>query len=190
MQHKKANRLGKRRPVLANRLEVADIGTMQQPRARLFSLLEILGITTHTTEHPAFFTVEEGLTYKAQLPGGHSKNLFTKDKKGQLYLISALSETQVNLNGLSKDVAAGRMSFGSPELMLNILGVTPGSVTPFALINDQEKQVRVILDRALWDHPKVYFHPLVNTASTAIAPDDLLTFLRHLGYAPNIRALQ
>jgi Ala-tRNA(Pro) deacylase len=156
----------------------------------LFQFLDQLGISTVTHDHPPFFTVEDGRSFKAQMPGGHSKNLFVKDKKGALFLIVAWAETQIDLNGLSKDIAASRLSFCSPEIMAAILGVTPGSVTPFALINDREKSVRVVLDQALLSHSPLYFHPLTNTASTAISAGDLQRFLADLGYAPLVRRLE
>lgn len=163
--------------------------TLNSGRAALFAVLDRLGIATTTTEHPAFFTVEEGRAFKTQMPGAHSKTLFVKDKKDSLFLVVCWADTKVDLNGLSKEVAASRLSFCSAELMQEVLGVTPGSVTPFALINDTGRRVSVIVDKALTTQAPNYFHPLENTASTAIAPHDLLKFLRELGYAPLVRAL-
>jgi Ala-tRNA(Pro) deacylase len=157
-------------------------------KAALFAHFDRLGIVTRTTEHPPFFTVEEGRAFKAQMPGAHSKSLFVKDKKGHLFLLVCWADSQVDLNALAKDVASSRVSFCSAELMSEVLRVTPGSVTPFALINDTERRVMVILDQALMTRRPNYFHPLVNSASTAIDPQDLLRFLRDLGYAPLVRA--
>jgi Ala-tRNA(Pro) deacylase len=158
-------------------------------QAALFARFERLGITTKTYDHPAFFTVEEGRVYKTSMPGAHSKTLFVKDKKDNLFLIVCWADTKVELNALSKDIASSRVSFCAPEIMMDILGVTPGSVTPFALINDTARRVRVVVDQALSARSPNYFHPLINTQSTAIAPDDLLRFLRDLGYAPLVRAV-
>ncbi|MEM8988329.1 MAG: prolyl-tRNA synthetase associated domain-containing protein [Pseudomonadota bacterium] len=155
-------------------------------RQDVFDRLDALGVAHETFDHPAFFTVEEGRAHKLELPGGHSKNLFLKDKGGALFLAVAFADTQVDLKALSKRVAKGRLSFGSPELLLKTLGVTPGSVTPFALLNDQKIAVNVILDHALLRQDPIYFHPLENTASTAVSPEGLLTFLRASGHDPLI----
>ena len=160
-------------------------------RKDLFARLDALGLAHNTYDHEAIFTVEQGAHLKAQWPGGHSKNLFLKDKKGALVLISALGETAVLLKGLHREIGSdagiGRLSFGSPELMEEVLGVTPGSVTIFALISENAHRLsQVILDKALLDHDPVHFHPLENTATTAIAPHDLLTFVRDCGFEPKI----
>lgn len=161
-------------------------------RAALFARFDALGIVHRTVEHPAIFTVEEGRDYKRDMPGGHSKNLFVKDKKGALTLVTALSETRVDLVGLGKAIGAkGRLSFGRPDLMTETLGVIPGAVTPFALINDSAKALsRVILDKALFAHDPVWFHPLENTASTAVSPEGLLRFVESCGFSPEIRDLE
>jgi Ala-tRNA(Pro) deacylase len=157
-------------------------------RAELFAFLDHLGVAHRTVEHEAFFTVEQGRALKQQWPGGHSKNLFLKDKKGALYLAVALGETRVDIVALGKRLGAkGRLSFGSPELMTATLGVIPGSVTPFALINDSARALAgVVLDEGLLAHDPVWFHPLENTASTAVSPAGLLEFLRACGVEPLI----
>ncbi|MEJ0058560.1 MAG: prolyl-tRNA synthetase associated domain-containing protein [Terricaulis sp.] len=139
---------------------------------------------TATTQHAPVFTVEESEGVKAQMPGGHTKNLFLKDKKGALFLLCALAESKIDLNAVSKLIGSGRFSFGSAELLLETLGVTPGSVTVFAVINDPEQRVRLLLDAGLFDHDPVNFHPLANTATTAISPGDLVRFLASLGRDP------
>ncbi|WP_428407214.1 prolyl-tRNA synthetase associated domain-containing protein [Hyphococcus sp.] len=157
-------------------------------RADLFAFLDALGIAHKNVEHPAIFTVEEGRDYKKAMPGGHSKNLFLKDKKGALYLAVALGETQVDLVGLGKRLGAkGRLSFGKPELMTATMGVIPGAVTPFALVNDSARALSaVILDTALLAHDPVWFHPLENTASTAVSSGDLVKFVEACGFEPRI----
>ena len=159
---------------------------MPEPAARadLFALFDRLGIAHSTLEHPAVFRVEEGQEIKAALPGGHTKNLFLKDSRDQLWLISALGETRIDLKALPAVIGSGRLSFGNEALMLDALGVTPGSVTLFALINDRDHRVRVVLDKALLDHALVNFHPLTNTATTAISSADMLAFLRRLDVEP------
>lgn len=161
-------------------------------REALFAFLDRLGVPHRTVEHPAIFTVEEGRDLKTQWPGGHSKNLFLKDKADRLYLAVALGETRVDLVGLGKRLGAkGRLSFGRPDLMTATLGVIPGAVTPFALINDSAKALSaVILDAALLACDPVWFHPLENTASTAIAHGDLVRFVEACGHAPLVLALE
>lgn len=150
----------------------------------LFAYLDALGVQHTTTSHRPIFTVEEGADLKAQLPGGHSKNLFLKDKKGALFLLSALGDTVIDLNAVSKVLGVGRFSFGSAERLMDNLGVTPGSVTLFALINDPDKRVTLLLDEGFFAHDPVNFHPLRNDANTAVSPADLLKFIRSLGREP------
>ena len=150
----------------------------------LFARFNALGIAHTTTRHRPVFTVEEGADLKAQMPGGHSKNLFLKDKRGALFLLCALGETAIDLNAVSKLLGAGRFSFGSAERLKEYLGVEPGSVTIFALINDPERRVTLLLDEGLLAHDPVNFHPLKNDATTAISPADLLKFIAALGRDP------
>ena len=156
-------------------------------RADLMALLTRLGAETTTVEHAAVFRVGEGEEIKAGIAGAHTKNLFLKDAKGQLWLISAADRTQIDLKRLHHVIGSARLSFGSAELMAEVLGVTPGSVTAFALINDQgDHRVRFVLDRALADAPRVNFHPLVNTATTGIDQAGFRGFLAAVGVTPMI----
>jgi len=148
---------------------------------KLLSALDDLGLNTSTLHHEAVFRVGEGDGIKDQLPGAHTKNLFLKDDKGQLWLISAEQHTQINLKALPKVIGSGRLSFGSPERLFDALGVTPGSVTALALINDPEHKVIFLLDKVLADADIVNFHPLTNTATTALPQADFRTFLASLG---------
>lgn len=150
----------------------------------LYARFDALGIAYTTTKHRPVFTVEEGADLKASMPGGHSKNLFLKDKKGALYLLSALGDTQIDLNAVSKLIGSARFSFGNAELLMQYLGVTPGSVTLFALINDADGKVRLILDEGLFAYDVVNFHPLSNDATTAVSPADMLKFARDTGHEP------
>lgn len=152
----------------------------------LYALLDTLGIAHHTEEHRAVFTVAEGEDVKARLPGGHSKNLFLKDKAGDYVLVSALGSTLIKLNQLHKRIGTKRLSFGKPDALLELLGVVPGSVTVFSVLNDTDNQVRLILDKALFAHDAVWFHPMRNTASTRVAPNDLIKFAEATGHAPTI----
>lgn len=155
-------------------------------RADLFAFLDAHGVAHSTLIHPPVFRVEEGLEIKAALPGGHTKNLFLKDAKGQLWLISALGETAIDLKRLHTVIGSGRLSFGSPDLMAQTLGVTPGSVTALGLINDADRRVRFVLDAALAQADPVNFHPLGNDATTAISQDGLRRFLAALRITPMI----
>lgn len=153
-------------------------------RQDLFDLLDRLGVPHRTHDHPPVFTVAESASIKLAMPGGHTKNLFLKDKNGRLLLLCALAETKIDLNALAKAMKAGRFSFGAPDLMQEALGVTPGSVTVFALINDRLGRVTLLLDDALFDVDPVNFHPLGNDATTAVSPGGLLRFLEETGHAP------
>ncbi len=154
--------------------------------ADLLAYLAAIGVAQTTLEHPPVFTVAEGAAIKAALPGGHSKNLFLKDARGQLWLVCALGSTAVDLNRLPVVIGSGRLSFGSAERLWQALGVRPGSVTVFALINDRTRAVRLVLDAALMREDPVNFHPLANTATTAVTRAGLLRFLEALGVAPTI----
>lgn len=163
---------------------------MAATREGLFARLDKLGIKTVTVEHPALFTVEESKRLRGDIPGAHTKNLFLKCKKGTLWLVVALESTAVDLKTLHGPLGCGRLSFGSAALLEEMLGVTPGSVTPFSVINDTQAQIRVVLDSALMTYGRLNFHPLVNTATTGITPADLLAFLADCGHPPAIIALQ
>jgi Ala-tRNA(Pro) deacylase len=148
---------------------------------KLLKALDDLGLKTSTLRHEAVFRVGEGEGIKDQLPGAHTKNLFLKDDKGKPWLISAEQSAKINLKALPKTIGSGRLTFGSPERLLAALGVTPGSVTALALINDPEQKVEFILDKALADADIVNFHPLTNTATTSLSQADFRTFLKSLG---------
>lgn len=156
---------------------------------QLLSRLEELGLSVVTHDHPAVFTVEEAKQHCAHIEGGHCKTLFVKTKKGQMWLISALESTTIDLKALSQSLAErgliqGRLSFASAERLMEILGVMPGSVTPFALINDGTQKVGVILDSRLMAYEKLNFHPLTNDKTTTITTTDLNTFIRSCGHEP------
>jgi len=151
---------------------------------QLLARLEEMGLAQTTLWHRPVFTVDEGQDIKAQLPGGHTKNLFLNDGKDQLWLISALGETQIDLKRLPPVIGSARLSFGNAGLMEETLGVTPGSVTALALINDTEKRVRFVADAALMDADPINFHPLTNAATTALSQADFRRFLREVGVEP------
>ena len=159
---------------------------MPATRQDLFARLDGLSIAHRTTDHAPIFTVEEGRDIKASMPGGHTKNLFLKDKTGRLFLICALGDTQIKINKLHPHLGCKRLSFGKPELLLEHLGVTPGSVTLFSVINDTAGAVTLVIDKALIDHKIVNFHPLLNDATTAISSADMIRFAKDTGHDPVI----
>jgi Ala-tRNA(Pro) deacylase len=154
---------------------------------QLFAYLDSLGIAHKTVSHPPLFTVEQSRGLRGQIPGGHTKNLFLRDKKGTAFLVVAPEDATIELKSLHRLLgASGRLSFGSAELMRELLGVEPGSVTPFAVINDRAGRVTVVVDAALLAHDPVNFHPLVNTATTTISRQGLVQFLEQTGHPPRI----
>lgn len=152
----------------------------------LFARLDALGIATATHDHPPLFTVEDSKRLRGDLPGGHCKNLFLKDKRGELFLAVVLEDRRIDLKWLSKRVDARSLSFATAEMLEAMLGVTPGAVTPFAAINDTEGRVRILLDRAMLARAPLNYHPLTNDRTTAIDPADLVRFLEATGHRPEI----
>lgn len=153
----------------------------------LFARLDELGIETTTHEHPPLFTVEESKRLRGALPGGHTKNLFVRDKRWTMWLVVALEDREVDMKALRRALGAQKsLSFGDAERMRAVLGIDPGAVTAFALINDTEHQVNVVVDEGLLRHETVNAHPLTNTATTALAAEDLLRFIRACGHEPQI----
>ena len=153
-------------------------------REDLLAFLAKIGVATTTYDHPAVFTVGESETIKLEMPGAHTKNLFLKDAKDRLWLVSAESHAAIDLKRLHTVIGSARLSFGKPDLMAQTLGVTPGSVTAFGLVNDTARRVRFVLDRTLAEADVVNFHPLTNAATTAITGEGFRTFLAALGITP------
>ena len=156
----------------------------------LIAYLTALGVETTTVDHPALFTVEDSRNLRGPIPGGHTKNLFVKDKKGRLFLLVLGEETVVDLKRVHEKIGAqGRVSFGSAELLEEVWGVKPGAVTPFGAINDKSGKVSVVLDEAMMRCERLNFHPLVNTRTTGLKSADLIKFLRAAGHEPLVAAL-
>lgn len=163
---------------------------MSKTPDQLFVALDALGIKYSTVKHPPLFTVEQSRNLRGQIPGGHTKNLFLRDKKYAIYLVVTLEDAEIDLKGLHRQLgASGRFSFGSADLMREVLGVEPGSVTPFGVINDTEGRVSVVLDAAMMEHETLNYHPLANTMTTSIKRDDLVKFLESTGHMPRIERL-
>jgi Ala-tRNA(Pro) deacylase len=156
----------------------------------LFALFDRLAIEHSTVEHPPFFTVEEGRAWHDKIPGLHCKNLFIKDRKGGIWLVVMPADKRADLAWLEKALGAPRFSFGRPDLLQEVLALTPGSVTPFGLINDTQRRVSVVLDQEMLDSEWLNFHPLHNAASTTLRSADLLRFIRALGCEPTIVRLR
>ena len=148
-----------------------------------------LGIAVETVDHAAVFTVAESAELHRQIAGAHTKNLFLKDAKDRLFLVVAESHTPVDLKALPRLIGSGRLSFGKPDLLMQVLGVTPGSVTALSLINDTAHRVSVVVDARLMQYDDINCHPLVNTATTRIARDDLMRFMQACGHEPLIVTL-
>ena len=156
----------------------------------LFAYLDGLGIAHKTMTHPPVFTVEQAKALRGKIEGAHTKNLFLRDKKSELYLVVALESSQIELKGLHRLLgASGRFSFGAANLLRETWGVDPGSVTPFGAINDTDARVSVVLDAAMMEHETLNFHPLLNTMTTSIARDDLLKVLEATGHRPRIERI-
>ncbi len=154
---------------------------------QLFAALDALAIKHTTVKHPPLFTVEQSRALRGQIPGGHTKNLFLRDKKHALFLVVAEEEADIDLKGLHRLLgASGRFSFGSSDLLREVWGVEPGAVTPFGALNDTAGRVTVVLDKAMLTHATLNFHPLVNTMTTSIARDDLIRFLESTGHSPRV----
>ena len=153
-------------------------------RPDLIAFFDAHAIDHTTIDHPAVFRVGEGEDIKQGIPGAHTKNLFLKDAKGRLWLISAQDDTQIDLKRLHTVIGSARLSFGSAELMEQALGVTPGSVTAFAMINGVGRDVTFVLDHRLAGAERVNFHPLVNTATTGVSQAGFAKFFQALGITP------
>ncbi len=162
---------------------------MPATRDDLLNRFKYLGIEAKTRNHPPVYTVEEAQALRGEIPGGHCKNLFLKDDKGNIWLIVCLEEANVDLKAAPAKIGSRRLSFGKPDLLREVLGVEPGSVTPFGLINDTEQRVNVVLDATMMAHELLSYHPLENTATTTIRAADLVTFVRSCGHEPRIVAV-
>lgn len=152
---------------------------MIKTKEELFKILSSLKIEYVNHEHPAVFTVDEANKHQAGIKGVHSKNLFFKDKKHNLFLIVTLANKAISIKEVAKKIGAKNMSFGKSELLEQVLGITPGSVTPFAVINAKENELKVILDKEMMENKLLNFHPLINTSTTSILSNDLIKFMEY-----------
>jgi len=159
---------------------------MSATRDDLFARFNELGIEVETHSHPPLFTVEQSRSLRGEIAGGHTKNLFLKDKKQAVWLVVCLEDADIDLKRLHEKIGSGRLSFGKPDLLRELLGVEPGSVTPFGLINDTGGRVNVVLDQTMMAHDKLNYHPLSNDATCTIASGDLVRFIESCGHSPAI----
>jgi Ala-tRNA(Pro) deacylase len=160
---------------------------MPKTESELFAFLQQLGIDVSTRRHPPLFTVADSQALRGAIEGGHTKNLFLKDKKDNFFLVTVEEDAMVDLKQIHHLIgAAGRVSFGKPEMLMELLGVMPGAVSVFGLINDTAHRVKVVLDEPLMRHGLINAHPLTNEATTTIAAADLLEFIKATGHDPVI----
>lgn len=156
----------------------------------LLAFLSELGIAVKTVAHPPLFTVADSQALRGEIPGGHTKNLFLRDKKDRYFLLTVEEDAEVDLKTIHQVIgASGRVSFGKPEKLLDYLGVAPGAVTAFGVVNDMENNVTIVLDEALMRHDPINAHPLTNEATTSIGRDDLLRFIKATGHEPLVLKL-
>jgi Ala-tRNA(Pro) deacylase len=162
-------------------LSLAD-GTAPAAPKELFERLDSLGIEVSTVVHPPVFTVEEAKALRGEIEGCHTKNLFLRNKKGKMWLLVCLEDRAIDLKELAGRLNAGRLSFGSADRLAQFLGVIPGAVTPFAILNDKTNSVKVAVDKAILDRTPLNFHPLDNAQTTSISAENLLKFLEAEGH--------
>jgi len=163
---------------------VLEDGSPAATPEALLERLTAMGLPHSTVSHPPLFTVEESQFLRGELPGLHVKNLFLRNKKGRMWLVSCLEDRAVDLKWLGEQLGAGRLSFGSPDRLMRYLGVRPGAVTPFAVVNDNGGSVTLVLDSAIAGSQPVNAHPLVNDRTTTISCDDLIAFCTAAKHPP------
>lgn len=152
----------------------------------LLDYLDELGLDHSTIEHPPVFTVEEAKRLRGTLPGGNCKSLFLKNKKGEMWLVVVAEDHRVDLEKLAAALGSKRLSFASPQRLLDYLGVIPGAVSPLAVVNDRGCALTVVLSAELLDFEVLNFHPLVNDRTTALVTTDFFRFLRSTGHEPTV----
>jgi Ala-tRNA(Pro) deacylase len=176
-------------PAMSDAAATAEASQLPTSPQQLLARLDALGIAYRNHAHAAVFTVEEAKALRGELTGGHIKNLFLRNKKEEMWLVVAEEDKRIDLKALGEKLGAGKLSFGSADRLLRYLGVLPGAVTPFGIINDKDRKVKVVLDRDLMGFNPVNAHPLVNTMTTALDPRDLVRFLEAEGHSPTVMNL-
>ena len=158
-------------------------GSIPMTPAQLIEQLDREGVKHHTVEHPAMWTVEDAKRLRAPSPHGHTKNLFVRNKKGQMWLLTLHEDRRIDLKAAAKLVGTNRFSFASPQRLMHYLGVIPGAVSPFSILNDVTRQVTFFIDERLMEAPELHVHQLVNTMTTTLERKTLLDFLAERGFA-------
>jgi len=151
---------------------------------QLLAQLRQLGIASETIQHEPLRTVNDAKRLRVNLPGAHTKNLFLRNKKGRMWLLTCLEDRDLNLKSLAQSIGAKQLSFASSTRLMHYLGIVPGAVSPFAVINDKTAAVTVVLDSELRDRSPLNIHPLDNTLTTTISCSDTLAFLNHIEHKP------
>ena len=168
----------------SNQQELSSQVKLPTSPESLFAVFAELGIAYELHHHKAVYSVEESSGLEENIAGAHCRNLYLRDKKKRNFLVTAMNETPVDLKALEKEIGCARLSFGSEKRLWQFLGVYPGSVCPFAVINDADNAVTVILDENMMQQDKVNYHPLHNTMTVTLSPSDLKKFLKHTGHDP------
>ena len=150
----------------------------------LFDQFAVLGIETTTVRHSPMFTVKDGEKELVDIPGGHCKTLFLKDKNQNLWLVVMLGKIRLDMKSLQKKLGSSRLSFAKPDLMWEVLGVEPGAVTPFVILNESARNIKVVLDKKMMKEKLLNYHPLRNDATTTISASDLLKFIYAMEHKP------
>ncbi|MCK4499321.1 prolyl-tRNA synthetase associated domain-containing protein [Candidatus Babeliales bacterium] len=158
----------------------------KKPEKAVFEFFKKHDIPFKNFEHNPVFTANEKIELDEPVPGAHNKTLFLKNKKDQYWLVSILEHQRLDIKKLQELVESGKLSFASPELLLEKLGITPGSVTPFALMNRSSQGVSVILDEEMMKHKILNFHPMHNDMTTGISREDFLRFIKLCGHTPMV----
>ena len=161
-------------------------GSVPAGPEQVLARLSALGVAHHTVGHPALRTVADSKRHRQDLHGGYSKNLFLRNKKGRMWLVTLHEDRVIDLRRLGAHIGAGRISFASPQRLMHYLGVVPGAVTPLAVINDRDHQVSAVIDRKLLRYAKVHFHPCDNSLTTTLSCDGLLHYMSDCGHPPEL----
>lgn len=160
--------------------------TLPTSPATLFQLMDELNLKYRVYDHEPIFTVEEGLHLKDNIPGTHCRNLFLRDKKKKMFLVVAANETEIDLKKLPELIDSGRLSFGSGDRLWENLGIKQGSVNPFCIVNDNNHNVRIILDAHMMAQDLVNYHPMDNAQTIGLSPEDLVSFIKSTHHEPEI----
>ena len=161
-------------------------GRIPYTATEIEELLRARNIQSSTISHAPMRTVEDSKTFRDGVPGGYSKNLFLRNKKGKMWLVTLHEDRQIDLRDLGTMIGAGRVSFASRERLMHYLGVIPGAVTPLAVANDHSGTVQLVLDKLLLELDPLHFHPCDNSKTITLQADDLLKFVDSCGHPPQV----